>query len=344
MTDLSAASAEPQETAHFRIVFAVQQLGAHLEEDSDFRLDFNKPRRAVVCFTRDNRQSGAAVCTATCITEIPATMAAKLATPFEDDVAALGSLSKAELAVLDDILNDLRSLLKSTIDVFRWRHGLADGPTNVAQDVEAFCSVDGNGWLKVSLVRGVHIQVGMAFKQSLRDVAPEEIVRLVESGKQEPVAHQLFREAWELRRSNPRSAVAIGIAAAEIGVKDLIATLVPNSHWLVKEMPSPSVVRILREYLPILPVRAHFKDKTLKPPAELITLINKGIKYRNDLVHAGADVPDWLELEHILRAVNDVLWICKLYAGEEWAGSYVSGETTRVWPASGRGAGGVTRS
>ena len=335
MTDLSAASTEPKETAHFRIVFVVQQLGAHLDQDSVFfRFDFNKPRRAVVRFTRDNLQPDAAVCIATCITEIPATIAAKLASPRKDDVAALGSLSKAELAVLDDILEDLRCLLKSTIDVFRWRHGLADGPMNAAQNVEAFSSRDGNTWLNVSLVRGVRIVARMASKTSLRDVPPEEIVRLVESGEQEPVAHQLFREAWELRRSNPRSALAIGIAAAEIGVKDLIATLVPNSNWLVMEMPSPSVVKILREYLPILPVRAHFKDKTLKAPAELITLIKKGIEYRNGLVHAGASLPDWRELEHILRAVNDVLWICQLYAGEEWAGSYVSGDTTRLWPAS----------
>ncbi len=333
MTDLSAASTEPKETTHFRIVFVVQLLGVHLDQDRDFRFDFNEPRRAVARFTRDNLHPDAAVCTATCITEIPATIAAKLATPFKDDVAALGSLSKVELAVLDDILKDLRSVLKSTIDVFRWRHGLAEGPMNAAQNVEAFYSGDGNRWLKVSLVRSVHIGVGIAFKKSLRDVPPEEIVRLVESGKQEPVAHQLFREAWELRRSNPRSAVAIGMAAAEIGVKDLIASLVPNSHWLVKKMPSPSVVKILREYLPILPVRARFKDKTLKPPAELITLIKNGIEYRNDLVHAGAALPDWLELEHILCAVNDVLWICELYAGEEWAGSYVSGDTTSVWPA-----------
>ena len=335
MTDLSAASTERQETVHFRIVFVVQQLGAHLGQDHDFfQFDFNKPRRVVIRFTQDNHHLDAAVCTATCIVEIPATIAAKLASPSKDDVAALGSLNNMELVVLDDILNDLSSLLRSTIDVFRWRHGLAEGPVNAAQKVEAFCSGDGNRWLKVSLVRGVRIVTGMAFKKSLRDVPPEEIVRLVESGKQEPVAHQLFREAWELRRSNPRSAVAIGMAAAEIGVKDLIASLVPNSHWLVKEMPSPSVVKILREYLPILPARAHFRDKTLKPPAELITLINKGTKYRNDLVHAGDAPPDWLELENILRAVNDVLWICQLYAGEEWAGSYVSGNTTRLWPAS----------
>jgi hypothetical protein len=67
-------------------------------------------------------------------------------------------------------------------------------------------------------------------------------------------------------------------------------------------------------------------------PSELITLIKKGNEYRNDLVHAGASLPDWKELESILRAVNDVLWICQLYAGAGWAGSYISANTIMLWP------------
>jgi hypothetical protein len=259
MTDV-AASTEPKETAHFRMACRVEQLGARLDEDHDFRFDFNKPRQAVVRFSRDSPNPNAAVCSATCIAEIPPTIAAKLASPVKDGVAALGPLSEGELAVLDNVLQDLSSLLKSTIELFRWRHGLAHGPTNTAQNVEAFFSGGGNRWLEVSLVRGIRIVVEIATKKSLTDVPSEEIVRLVESGREEPVAHQLFREAWELRRSNPASALAIGMAAAEIGVKDLIASLVPYSRWLVKEMPSPSVVKILREYLPILPVRARFLD------------------------------------------------------------------------------------
>ena len=122
---MTAASTEPKETTHFRIVFIVQQVGAHLDKDGDLRFEFNKPRRAVVRFTRDNLHPDGAVCTATFTTEIPATIAAKLASPFKDDAAPLGPLSQGELAVLDNILGDLRSLLKSTIDLFRWRHGRA---------------------------------------------------------------------------------------------------------------------------------------------------------------------------------------------------------------------------
>jgi hypothetical protein len=244
------------------MVSVVQQLGARLDPGHDFRFNFTRPRPVVVHFTRDEHDPDAAVCAATCVAEIDTTIATKLASPFKDEIAALGSLSSPELSTLDDILMDLRTLLRSTIDLFRWRHGLADGPINVAQN--AFYSGDGSGWLKVSLARSIHLGVGMAFKKSLKDVPPEEIVRMVESGDQEPVAHQLFREAWELRSSNPRSAIAIGIAAAEIGVKDLIASVVPNAHWLVKETPSPPVVKILREYLPMLPVRGRFQQKTLK--------------------------------------------------------------------------------
>jgi hypothetical protein len=314
------------------MVSIVQQLGARLDPGHDFRFNFIRPWPVVVHFTRDDHDRDAAVCVVTCVAQIVPTIATKLASPLKDDIAALGSLSSSELSALDDILKDLRTLLRSTIDLFRWRNGLADGPTNAAQNVQAFYSGDGKRWLTVSLVRSVHISVGMAFKSTLTDVPPEEIVRMVESGDQEPVAHQLLREAWELRGSKPRSALAIGVAAAEIGVKDLIASLIPHAQWLVKETPSPPVVKILREYLPMLPVRERLKDKTLKPPSELITLIKKGIEYRNGLVHAGASLPDWKELESILRAVNDVLWICELYAGAGWAGSYISGNTIALWP------------
>ena len=332
MPDLSATSAESRGTAHFRIVSIVQQLGFHLDSGHDFRFNFTRPRPVVVHFTRDDHDPNAAFCAATCVAEIEDTIPTKLASPLTDNIAALGLLSSSELSALDNILMDLRTLLRSTIQLFQWRNGLVDVPTPAAENAQAFYSGDGKTWLKVSLVRSIKLGVGMAFKKSLKDVPPEEIVRMVESGDQEPVAHQLFREAWELRSSNPRSALAIGIAAAEIGVKDLIASLIPNAQWLLTETPSPPVVKILREYLPVLPVRGRFKDKTLKPPPELITLIKEGIEYRNRLVHGGASLPDRKELESILRAVNDVLWVCELYAGAGWAGKYVSANTIRLWP------------
>ena len=94
---------------------------------------------------------------------------------------------------------------------------------------------------------------GIAFKKSLKDVPPDEIVRLVEEGKVEPVARQLFREAWALKDFESFKRTRHSMAAAELGVKDWIAALVPNAQWLAKEIPSPPLFKILRDYVPTLP-------------------------------------------------------------------------------------------
>jgi hypothetical protein len=61
------------------------------------------------------------------------------------------------------------------------------------------------------------------------------------SGIREPLAHSLFREAQ--RASGQReyaSALAMAIAALEIGVKQLIGTLVPGAEWLAFAFSEPA--------------------------------------------------------------------------------------------------------
>jgi hypothetical protein len=65
------------------------------------------------------------------------------------------------------------------------------------------------------------------------------VADLVTSSQREPVAHELWREAWNLRHTNPRSSLVIGVAAAEVGLKQLIAASVPDAASLVENIPSP---------------------------------------------------------------------------------------------------------
>ena len=115
MKQLPATSAESRGTAHFRMVSVVQQLGFHLDPGHDFRFNFTRPRPVIIHFTRDDHDPNAAVCAATCVAEIEDTILTKLASPLKDDIAALGSLSSSELSAPDNILMDLRTLLRSTI-------------------------------------------------------------------------------------------------------------------------------------------------------------------------------------------------------------------------------------
>jgi hypothetical protein len=163
-------------------------------------------------------------------------------------------------------------------------------------------------------------------------------VRKVEARVEEPLGRQLFREAWSQVGTNPRSALVIGVTAAEVGLKRLIATLVPETDWLMQEIQTPPVGKILRKFLPTLRVKAkRVDDGPITPPRQLIGLVEKAVKHRNDVVHKGALPPSREELAKMLRAISDLLWFFDVYLGEHWAIKHVSPETMKNWQAKGGG-------
>jgi hypothetical protein len=146
----------------------------------------------------------------------------------------------------------------------------------------------------------------------------------------------LFHEAWSQVGTNPRSALVIGVTAAEVGLKRLIATLVPGTDWLMEEVQTPPVGKILRKFLPTLQVKAKRGDGgPITPPRQLIRQIEKAVEYRNDVVHTGAAPPSREELAKMLRAISDLLWFFDVYLGEHWAIKHVSPETMKYWQLTG---------
>lgn len=78
-------------------------------------------------------------------------------------------------------------------------------------------------------------------------------------------------------------------------------------------------------------MRAHFKGKVLRLPKRLLKKLAEAVELRNRVVHAGESPPGEEELEGILAAAEDIVWICDLYAGHLWAGEHVSQETRYEW-------------
>lgn len=145
------------------------------------------------------------------------------------------------------------------------------------------------------------------------------IKELVDEGKNEPLSHELFREAWNQKDLNLRSALVIGITALETGIKDLISELVPDAEWLIKNIPSPPITKILEEYFPNLPVKSQMSGKTLCPSKEMISEIKKWNNQRNDIVHGKKIDIDFNKLKEFLLLVRDLLYLFDYYRGEEWA-------------------------
>jgi hypothetical protein len=232
---------------------------------------------------------------------------------------------------VDPLFKQLRDLANSTIAVFRWRSGLPEGVNGPFPRWREYLSLDAELWLEISTVRSFHFVMGLARPAKASAQIGNQVTELVSSGTEEALGRQLFREAWYQRVAHPRSALVIGVAAAEVGLKKLIGTLVPQAQWLVEEIQTPSFSKISRKYLPSLPVRAKLTGKKLSPPNILLNSLEKAVECRNKVAHAGAAPPEREDLETMLRAVNDFLWICDLYVGHGWAAEYISHQTRTAW-------------
>jgi hypothetical protein len=62
-----------------------------------------------------------------------------------------------------------------------------------------------------------------------------------------------------------------------------------------------------------------------------LTKLNEAVELRNKVVHAGEAPPDQEKLKVILFAMENLVWICDLYAGNKWASHHISFETKSTW-------------
>jgi hypothetical protein len=224
---------------------------------------------------------------------------------------------------------ELADYAQRTVAVLRWRANVSGPHSPIRSLPFGWCwSVDGNFWHVAPSTTSV-----IALFRSSGDLAPEvvEHVReLVASGVTEPLGHNMFREASDHLSSDPRSAIVVGMAAAELATKRCIAILVPDAEWLALHAPSPPLEQILTEYLPTLPARNRFDGVVKPPPADVLRAVKKGVTVRNQLVHAGNTRPTPEDAIEILRAVRDLLWLLDYYSGNKWALDYLRQETRQA--------------
>ena len=241
----------------------------------------------------------------------------------ENYVVPLSLLPQAFQAFTEHIRRELSDHLRRTVHLLRWRYAIT-GPHNPFGYRSFDWSYDGQQWYAMPTTTYAHIEEISVLRVS--DIAYAEIEALVKDMPGEPIGHELFREAWHQKHSNPRSALVIGIAAAEVGFKYCVSVLVPQARWLVENVPSPPLGKMLRQYLPILPVRLTIHGDVKAPPSAIVKTIEEGVELRNKIAHAGTVALTYEKLEEILLAIRDLLWILDYYTGHNWALEHVRPE------------------
>jgi hypothetical protein len=159
----------------------------------------------------------------------------------------------------------------------------------------------------------------------------KDIIGQYETGGDEPLAHQLFNDAWNLRYTNPRASLVVAVAAAEVGLKKVIGLIVPDAQWLLEEIQAPPIGKMLRKYIPTLKVKSSLTGKQVVPPSKLIEKLEDAAKARNKIVHIGEKAPEYKELEEMLDAIHDFLWVCDMYRGQLKNASFISDHVLKEW-------------
>ena len=218
----------------------------------------------------------------------------------------------------------LNEAAKETVRLLRWRCDMK-GPHNPFAISNFEWSMDNSVWYKMPTATFGNLEVIQQLHVDEHVI--HEVQKLATNRLSEPVAHVLYREAWEQRHRNSISSLVIGIAAVETGVKNCISQISPDAKWLIENLQSPPVDKILVDYLPKL-TSIHVPDGTqLTLSSELIAPLKKSIGIRNNIIHGRKATLTKQHLEDTLLLIRDLLWLFDYLVGFDWAIHYIRDST-----------------
>lgn len=263
--------------------------------------------------------------------------------------------------MLHSIEKELWEASMRVIDLLRWRFGLL-GELEALWSTSFSIVHQGEHWLlwegrSVPLGGFVYLLGATAagfpeeeemmagtLSPPLATLSPEveeELGQFIRSGSTEPLGHSLFREAWKQRLENPRSALVIGVAAAEVGYKQFVAEVAPDAALRLENPPSRPLVELLGKHFPRLMQNRSERTVNQFPKVEIITPIEKAVESRNTVVHKSpaavqrhAKLQKWITddgLQTALLAISDLLWLLDYHRGYEWALEHVRVDTRAAW-------------
>jgi hypothetical protein len=215
---------------------------------------------------------------------------------------------------------ELLAAATAAIGVLRWRSRTLGSPRPFSSRGVSW-SEDGERWHRVPAAGSVEFGGGARLELTTETAA--ELQALIDSDGAEPLGHVLFREAWSQRQINPRGSLLMAMTALEVGIKQYITHCVPQAEWLMDNVPSPPVVRMLSDYLPqLVPPLGPPGLKSFADDDPVLKALRKALQMRNNATHTGTDVSRD-DLRRTLRAVRIILWQLDEARGHIWASQHL---------------------
>jgi len=220
----------------------------------------------------------------------------------------------------DKIYQDLNAMARQAINAFRWRQNVS-GNHQPFSFVSFQWSSDASDWAPMPSDTRTSVWVLKGF-----DISASGLTQLVEifgSGKIEPFAHELIREARSLLLSAPRSALLIAIASLETGLKAYLNDLIPNSDVLLNRMQSPPILTLIQEVIPELCKIRQRPSEYFPFNKENKDYLKKWVRQRNDVAHGKNVRLDSEKLDGFIMFSADFLYLLDYHMGCAWAREFL---------------------
>lgn len=126
---------------------------------------------------------------------------------------------------------------------------------------------------------------------------------------------RIYFEAVKNISNNPETAIVLAVESLEVALKNCIVHLDAKTKWLMDNIPSPPLEKILKEYLPLL-----IPPSVPTIPNELIThSLKNAVCARNRIVHLGSYKVDKKKTEKWLTDIGRIIAYLEYYMGCDWA-------------------------
>src|SRR5688572_22234927 len=175
--------------------------------------------------------------------------------------------------LINEALDNLHEFTDNTLNNLRWLQGGNEPFRPIRYALGYHWSLDGLDWKHIPEQFEFGAFVGFPIEKSAHANQIDIVKDLVVNGINEPLGHELLCEAWYQKNESPRSALVIGIAAAETGLKEFVSNLMPDTNWLLANVPSPPLIKMLQDFLPLVPAKNTIKGKVLCPPSSIIEVL-----------------------------------------------------------------------
>jgi hypothetical protein len=236
----------------------------------------------------------------------------------------------AVAALCESVYEELHGAASRLVQLLRWLFN-RPWPAQPLGSAQLSWSLDGASW-ESAPSKPTEPAVFGDMGATLEPEGIEILERIWhDSRHSEPLARQIFLEAYALADPNPRAALVLAVAAAEIAVKQFAAAQSPRESeaWLISKQQSPPLLMLLRDYLPF------FTDKRTVDgtavPKHLRSTLHDAVEARNHIVHQGHSGYDEEQLADVFVAVNDLLYLLDWFAGHRWAFRHLQTNTKAAY-------------